>query len=695
MNRLLLLLCVFAVLDPSPCPAAPIFHPLPALEPGGHLLFVLQMDRLNRVLLDGTGQFKPIVKGGTVMDDPEWGPCLRFGDGDGNGLTVPDEGKLSFEDGLLLEAWIYLEEPPPAKTTPIALKAGSFSWELAKGKLNTSWLVFPSQPIFTTTPAQFKYFPVGGDTINGFMQIPVRKWVRLTMAYDEPIGVVTTRIDGMPDRQRYRYRGPERLQTDGHSPLELLQGFKNCRLFAVRLSRGRPHLNPPSLEAYVQPLPYQDHLLVTLDHIDPALPLPIEVTVVGEKASGEAATLQKFSLDSRTKNDVLLDLPTWKNSLHTITVNATAEGRSIYSKNFRIANVKPAGPIRIEVDRTLSKDGKKFFPLMVYHAMPEDFPLLAELGFNVLLNNFNLRQHTGTDPAAYSARLRESLDAAEKNHLLLWVAANSDYNQLFTIPVAKAHPALLGWYGADEPWGDLSRLVESYNTLKMLAPDQPVLIIQNNYSRLQETALGADIIGTDPYPIPNVSLRHVVDATEAAVRAVSGRKPVWTILPQYLGKIPTREELRCMVWLAIISGADGVGLFDWDERLKDRETGVLSGWHTTEHSEQVENVRVVLKELHALEPLLLSPKAAKQPRLLRANAAVHALTKETEGKRYLLLASDSRREEEDTVMLEGWGDGEARPLTEGTAPAKLRLEQGALPIKLPPLGVAIYELVVP
>ena len=41
-----------------------------------------------------------------------------------------------------------------------------------------------------------------------------------------------------------------------------------------------------------------------------------------------------------------------------------------------------------------------------------------------------------------------------------------------------------------------------------------------------------------------VPRKAVADATTSAVRAVSGRKPVWTILAQYAGKVPTREELR-------------------------------------------------------------------------------------------------------------------------------------------------------
>ena len=41
-----------------------------------------------------------------------------------------------------------------------------------------------------------------------------------------------------------------------------------------------------------------------------------------------------------------------------------------------------------------------------------------------------------------------------------------------------------------------------------------------------------------------LDLRAVADATRAAIRSVSNHKPVWTILPQYESKIPTREELR-------------------------------------------------------------------------------------------------------------------------------------------------------
>ncbi|HSI62034.1 MAG TPA: hypothetical protein VLE43_02915, partial [Candidatus Saccharimonadia bacterium] len=670
----------------------------PTLVPDAGTLFVLNVDAASGRLQDLTGRYQAEVTGGEMMKDETGRSCIRFGPGGKSGISIKDDGKLAFEGGMVLEAWVYFEEPLPAKAATLALKAGSFCWDVAKGKLNTTWLVFPSEEIFITAPQQFKYYPVGGDTINGFMNIPVKKWVKLTMAYDEALGAVITSIDGMTDRRRYRYRGAQRLQSDGRSPLTLLPGFTNCRVSAVTLRSGRPRLNVSAMEAYANALPYEEKVLLTLDHIDPALPLPLEVTVVWEKASGSAETLHTVTLNSHAKHDILLDAPTWKNSLHTYAVHVTTRGHEIFSRNLRVANVKPAGPTLIHADHTISRDGKKFFPLMVYHAVPEDFPKLAELGFNIIYNDFNLGREAPKDKAAYDALLTTSLDAAQKSGLYLITATNSTFNKLHTIPVARPHPAMLLWYGADEPWGDLTRLAESYNTIKMLEPDLPVLIIQNNYSRLQDTAPGADILATDPYPVPNVSLRAVVDATESSLRAVSGRKPVWTIIPQYAGKIPTREELRCMAWLALASGAHGLGFFDWDERTRDAASGGLKGWYTKEHPDQVEDLRVVVAELRAHEALLLMPRATEQVTMTApGNPALHALVKEESpgGRRYLILANDSRRAE--TALMEfpfkGVADAEVKPL-KGSALASapgLSVRNGKARVELPPLGVGVYE----
>jgi hypothetical protein len=605
---------------------------------------------------------------------------------------VKDDGNMRFEDGVTLEAWLFFEEPPPEKGALFGMKIGSFAWDIRNAKLNTAWLNFPNEPIATTTPEQFKYYPVGVELINGLLTLPTGKWVRLTASYDQGLGVVTTLVDGVIDRRRYRYRGPQSLQSDRKSPITLLQGFRNCRVGAIKLSTGRPDVVPPSMEAYLNALPYLGKVMITLDHIDPRLDLPIDVTIGWEKASGAAVTLQKLTLDSSARRDVIFDAPTWANSLHSYTVQATSKGQQCFSRTLRLANVKPAGRTTINEDRTLSRDGKKFFPIMIYHAMPEDFPLMAELGFNVVLNDFNLnRAHAGDRPG-YIKTLTECLDAAEKNHLYMIASANAGYGKLFTIAAAQKHPALLLWYGDDEPWGDLTRLTESYNTIKMLEPDVPILVVQNNYSRLQDTAPGADILATDPYPVPNVSLRAVVDATQTALRASASHKPVWAVLPQYGGKVPTREELRCMTWLAIASGATGLGYFTWDERVIDPATKQLKGWFTKDHPEQIEDLRAVLKEVRTLEPILLSATAPQQPTLTPANPAIHVLLKESAGHRYLIVANDSRQAEETTLKIEGAADATLRRIDGGATTPALRLTKDEFKLSLPPLAAATYEL---
>ncbi len=651
-------------------------------------VFLLEADTTTGALVDRAGKVKPVVTNGSVVQDEVAGACLQLGAENTKGITIQDGGTFDFSRGMTLDAWIRLDSLPE-KSSEFALKVGSFYWSLDKGKLTAGWLVFPKTEIFTTTPQQYKDYSFGMETMNGLVDLPVRQWVRLTASYDPALGAVTHLVNGMVDRRRYRAGGAEPMPCDGKSALTLLRGLKNCRVAGIKLSVGTPNVVPPGMEAWLNALPYSQQAMITLDHIDPRLPLPLEVVITTELPSGAATTLQRLTLDSHARRDLVFSTPTWPDTIHTFFITATAAGQQCFSRTLRMGNVKPAGRTLLHEDHTLSRDGRKFLPLMVYHAMPDDFPLLAELGFNLIFNDFNIRQTYGSKGERHDKALLECLDAAEKNHLFMLSAANSIYGKLRHIPLVKKHPALLLWYHADEPWGDILRLQDSYNTIKMLEPDLPLLIVQNNAARLQDTAVAADILAMDPYPIPNVSLRSVADSTKACFRAVADRKPVWTVIPQYETKIPTRDELRCMAWLAFASGANGLGIYAWDDRVRDEKTGTLKGWHTREHTEQIENLRAVLKEIRQHEPILLAPKAAQQPAPL-TNRALHALIREAKGKRWLITATDSRRAEETTLDLSAAPAATAKSLVEGN-PA-LTFTNGKTTLKLPPLGVGVYEL---
>ncbi len=64
--------------------------------------------------------------------------------------------------------------------------------------------------------------------------------------------------------------------------------------------------------------------------------------------------------------------------------------------------------------------------------------------------------------------------------------------------------------------------------------------------------------------------------------------------------------------------------------------------------------------------------------------------KEADGKRWLIIANDSRRAEETTLEMNAAPDADAHPL--GAGSATLSLRSGQAPLKLPPLGVAVFEL---
>src|SRR4029079_79141 len=104
---------------------------------------------------------------------------------------------------------------------------------------------------------------------------------------------------------------------------------------------------------------------------------------------------------------------------HTLMVRASAGGKQVLSRDLRVSAAKPAGNITISANHQIIRDGKPIFPLVCYHGPREDFPELAEIGFNVLINDFLLNRQAPGNSEKYEQLLKEDLDAAAKYNLLL------------------------------------------------------------------------------------------------------------------------------------------------------------------------------------------------------------------------------------------------------------------------------------
>jgi len=166
-------------------------------------------------------------------------------------------------------------------------------------------------------------------------------------------------------------------------------------------------------------------------------------------------------------------------------------------------------------------DGKPFFPVGVftYEMNPEVLAELRELRCNTVLNGFATNQ----------------LDLIQQHGLMAVCFADPPW-----IQAAQHHPALLGWYLADEPEGRLKPedLRKRYSELKARDPNHPIGLCHTVYE----------------------------------ARRVHGKNwPQWTYIQTFGGSetdngiwaVPLPHEVRFMVYQALVHRATGLLYFSY------------------------------------------------------------------------------------------------------------------------------------
>lgn len=174
-------------------------------------------------------------------------------------------------------------------------------------------------------------------------------------------------------------------------------------------------------------------------------------------------------------------------------------------------------------------------------------------------------------------------------------------------------PGLAGWYTADERLAEeVPPVFSQFTTLRESRLDGLTFIAQNRPQELVRWRDSADVVGVDPYPIYNIPegslspLETVTAWVDHARQATGGSRPVWAVI-QYFpfgsnGHWPTFDELRSMSYMAIVAGARG--LLYWSYGAKG-----LSWVQDPELKEEYwQRLVRVTREIHSLEPVLLSPE---------------------------------------------------------------------------------------
>lgn len=225
------------------------------------------------------------------------------------------------------------------------------------------------------------------------------------------------------------------------------------------------------------------------------------------------------------------------------------------------------------------------------------------------------------------------------------------------VALLKDHPALLGYYIADEPDGQGINplwIKDTYDLLKTLDPYHPVTLVLNCMENPQYTTEDfmhfAEIIMSDPYPI---GLRNKVGCDtcegsvfDAAKRAdkymadLDGRKPFWMI-PQAFGgeqhwdRQPNGRELRVMTYLSVIGGATGIQHFVLGALLGEYNQGI----HWEPKSHMWAEARAVAVELQQLAPALLSLDSAPPFTLVSQELEAKVCYEEEKGVITVLVAN--------------------------------------------------------
>lgn len=232
------------------------------------------------------------------------------------------------------------------------------------------------------------------------------------------------------------------------------------------------------------------------------------------------------------------------------------------------------------------------------------------------------------------------------------------------IEALKGHGALLGWYLMDEPPLSLAQKIQDlYKLVTERDPAHPCFHVHTMHPtdrpshvlQLDQFYDSADALGVDPYPAPGFEpLTMVSEWTEDARITARGAKPVWTVVgigdgsvyngnpctepnpTQFCYREPSLAEKRCLAYLALIGGAQGLIFYSYFDIFRTTGGAALPKDSPTvvrrldEVRKLGDEFRLVTSMLLQAEPLDLKPtqptplrrrsfRIGGQPQLLVAN----------------------------------------------------------------------------
>jgi hypothetical protein len=311
-------------------------------------------------------------------------------------------------------------------------------------------------------------------------------------------------------------------------------------------------------------------------------------------------------------------------------------------------------------------DRADFFPLCVWLQSPRNAERYHAIGINTYV-------------ALYRGPTDEQLSALEKAGMYA-VLQQSERSLKY-----KDSKVIAAWMHGDEPdnaqprgdrqpgWGPpipAEKIVADYERIKAADPTRPVLlnlgqgVAWDNWhgrgvrSRHPEDypqyLKGCDIASFDIYPVTHESpevagkLELVGYGVKRLREWTAGDKMVWACIETthiHNEKLmPTPDQLRSEVWLALAHGANGIIYFCHEFKPRQIEAGLL------EYPQIEAAVKAVNAEVARLAPVLNSPTVADA---VTVDAAIATLCKRRGDATYVVAVSTSGGPTHATFSVKG------------------------------------------
>jgi hypothetical protein len=279
----------------------------------------------------------------------------------------------------------------------------------------------------------------------------------------------------------------------------------------------------------------------------------------------------------------------------------------------------------IDAHRRLILNGQPFFPLGTYWSSisKEQLDVYAQSAFNCLM--------------PYSSPSREQLDLAQNLGLKVIYSLKDYYagTQYCPTQIKSAsderpaieekvkemndHPAIIAWYINDElPLSMTERLTAHRDWLEELDQEHPTWAVLYQVGEVRSYLPTFDVVGTDPYPIPNQPAKIALDYARLTNDATFKYRAVWMV-PQIMNKAaylsdpveieksraPNFDEMRSMAWQCIAAGSNGLIFYSWfDLHHESKVEPFEQRWP---------EICRMAEEIKRFFPVLLSIDPAPQP----------------------------------------------------------------------------------